>query len=217
MMRLLIAGATGLVGSQALALALSDPRISKLVAPTRRPLPPHPKLVNPIIEANRLPLDADWWTVEGGLCAIGTTKAKTPSPADYRAIDFDYPLTIATRIREGGASHFALTSAMGANARSAFFYTRLKGELEEAVARLGFPSLTLVRPGLIGGEREEYRPMEHFMGSVLRLAGPLLPPIARINPARTIARFLVDAAIAGPLGHHAISAAEIVRSVRSTD
>ncbi|ANI79076.1 NAD-dependent dehydratase [Sphingobium sp. EP60837] len=209
MTTLLLAGATGLVGTKALALSLADKRVTKVVAPTRRPLAPHPKLINPIVEANSLPLAADWWAVDGGLCAIGTTRAKTPSAAAYRAIDFDYPLAIARRLREGGATRFALTSSMGANARSPFRYSRIKGELEDAVAGLGFPSLTIVRPGFIGGERNEHRPVEHGLGSFLRIANPFLPSIARISPARTIASILVDAAIGSTIGSHCVTAADI--------
>lgn len=214
MTKLLIAGATGLVGGEALALVLSDARVTHVVAPTRRLLAPHPKLLNPIVEADKLPLDADWWTVDGGVCAIGTTRASTPSPAAYRAIDFDFALAIATRIRAGGATRFALTSSMGANARSRFFYTRTKGELEDAVMRLGFPSLTILRPGFIGGERQEHRPMEHVMGGILRFMDPVLPPVARISPARTIASFLLEAAIGGAIGKHRIGAAEIASASR---
>ncbi|WP_030539964.1 NAD-dependent dehydratase [Sphingobium sp. DC-2] len=212
MTKLLLAGATGLVGGEALALSLADERVTKVVAPTRRPLAPHPKLLNPIVEADSLPLDADWWAVDGGLCAIGTTRAKSPSAAAYRAIDLDYPFAIAKRMREAGALRFALTSSMGANARSPFRYSRIKGELEEAVARLGFPSLTIVRPGFIGGERKEHRPMEHMLGRLLRITGPFLPPIARISPAKTTAAILVDAAISGAIGSHSVSAAVIARA-----
>ena len=217
MTKLLLAGATGLVGSEALSLSLTDERVTQVIAPTRRPLAQHPKLLNPIVEANSLPLAADWWAVDGGLCAIGTTRAKTPSSAAYRAIDFNYALAIAARLREGGAHRFALTSSMGANARSHFLYTRTKGELEDAVTRLGFPSLTIVRPGFIGGKRKEHRPMEHIIGDLLRLAGPILPPMARISPARTIAAFLVDAAIGGAIGTHLVSAADIAHAGASRD
>lgn len=109
MTKLLLAGATGLVGGEAPALSLADERVTQVVAPTRRQLAPHPKLFNPIVETGNLQLAADWWAVDGGLCAIGTTRAKTPSTAAYRAIGFDYALAIARRIREGGAPRFALT------------------------------------------------------------------------------------------------------------
>lgn len=209
MTKLLLTGATGLVGGEALALALSDARVTQVVAPTRRRLAPHPKLLNPIVEADRLPLDADWWSVDGGLCAIGTTRAKTPSLAAYRAIDYDFALAIAARVRAGGATRFALTSSMGADARSRLFYTRIKGELEEAVVALDFPSLTILRPGFIGGDRKEHRMMERVMGRVLRFMGPVLPLVARISPARTIASLLVEGAIDGAKGVHHIGAGKI--------
>ena len=101
MTKLLLAGATGLVGGEAPALSLADERVTQVVAPTRRQLAPHPKLFNPIVETGNLQLAADWWAVDGGLCAIGTTRAKTPSTAAYRAIGFDYALAIARRIPSG--------------------------------------------------------------------------------------------------------------------
>jgi uncharacterized protein YbjT (DUF2867 family) len=85
-----------------------------------------------------LPHDADWWAVDGAICALGTTRAKTPSAAAYRAIDHDYALAIATLVRKHGAARFALTSSMGADMHSPFRYTRTKGELEDAIIRLGF-------------------------------------------------------------------------------
>jgi len=217
MTTILIAGATGLVGEAALALALRDERISRIVAPTRRPLPAQAKLLNPIVTIDALPQDADWWQVDGAICALGTTRAKTPSKADYRAIDFGYPLTIASLVRERGARAFALTSSAGANAKSPFFYTRTKGELEEAVRLLAFPSLTIVRPGFLDGHRAEARPMERIVGSVLRAAAPILPAGARVSPAPTVAAMLVEAAVSGRPGQHLITPAAIARPAARAD
>ncbi|MET0371761.1 MAG: NAD-dependent dehydratase [Sphingobium sp.] len=212
MTTILLAGATGLVGGHALALLLDDPRVTRIVAPTRRPLPPHARLVNPIADHRTLPLDADWWSVDGALSALGTTRARAGSAAAFRAIDHDYALAVATQVRKGGATRFALTSSTGANARSPLLYPRTKGELEVAVAGLGFNSLTIARPGFLGGFREEVRPMEQFMGRLLGLAAPVLPAAARINPAATVAALLVEAAIDGAPGKHYLTSADIVRS-----
>lgn len=209
MTTLLLAGATGLVGGEALKLLLADARVTQIVAPTRRPLAPHPRLLNPIIDSGDLHPAADWWAVDGAICALGTTRAQAGSPAAYRAIDYDYALAIATRVREGGAARFALTSSMGADARSRFVYPRTKGELEDAIEHLDFGSLTIVRPGFIGGERGEHRPMEHAIGKILRAVAPILPASARISPASTIAHFLVQAAIQGSPGRHIVTAAQI--------
>jgi uncharacterized protein YbjT (DUF2867 family) len=212
MTKLLLAGATGLVGTAALELLLADARVTRVVAPTRRPLAPHAKLLNPITTIDTLPHDADWWATDGAICALGTTRAKTPSAAAYRAIDHDYALTIATLVRKGGAERFALTSSMGADARSWFRYTRTKGELEQAVDRLGFPSLTIVRPGFLGGARDDARPLERITGSLLRAAAPILPAAARISPASTVAALLVEAVLDGAPGRHIVESATIARA-----
>ena len=214
MTKLLLAGATGLVGGDALKLLLADERVTQIVAPTRRPLPPHPKLVNPITDSNHLPLDADWWAVDGAMCALGTTRAQAGSALAFRAIDHDYALAIARQVRKSGATRFALISSAGANARSRFLYTRTKGELEEAVSRLDFLSLTIIRPGFLGGDRSEHRPIERIMGRVLRIAAPILPASARISPASTVAALLVEAAVGGDPGRHLIDAANIAAAAR---
>jgi uncharacterized protein YbjT (DUF2867 family) len=209
MTRILLAGATGLVGSLALKLLLDDVRVTQIVAPTRRPIEPHAKLLNPIADSRTLPLDADWWAVDGALCALGTTRAQAGSAAAFRAIDHDYALAIATQVRGGGATRFALTSSLGANARSRLLYPRTKGELEEAVRRLDFESLTIARPGFLGGHRDEIRPMERIMGTILRIAAPVLPAGARISPASRVAALLVEAAIGAGPGVHIITSADI--------
>lgn len=205
-MRLLIAGATGLVGRHVLAFALEDARVARVVAPTRRALPAHAKLDNPIVDYAALPDDAPWWRVDAVACALGTTIRAAGSQAAFRAVDHGFVLAVATRALAHGARRFALTSAMGADPASPLFYSRTKGETERDLATLGYPSLTLVRPALIGGEREQSRPAER---AGLLLAGalaPLLPRRWRISPAPNIARALLDAALAARPGVHVVGA-----------
>jgi len=211
MTRILLAGATGMVGAAALKLLLEDPRVTQVVAPTRRPLLAHAKLLNPIADSESLPLDAEWWAADGAFCTLGTTRAKAGSAAAFRAIDYDYALVVATQARKGGAERFALTSSVGADARSRFLYTRTKGALEDAIGRLDFPSLTIVRPGFLGGERSEHRPIERIMGRLLRIAAPILPASARISPASTVAHVLVEAALNGRPGKHIVTSAQIAK------
>ena len=99
---------------------------------------------------------------------------------------------------------------MGADPRSPFFYNRTKGELERDLAGLGFPSLTFVRPGLIGGERGEKRIGERLATLALRVLGPALPRAWRINPAPRIATALVEAALQAPPGTHVVGSAALV-------
>jgi len=208
-MKLILAGATGLVGRHVLDLALGDPRVETVIAPTRRALPVHAGLLAPIVDFDRLPEDADWWRADAVVCALGTTIKVAGSQDAFRRVDFEYPLAIARLAHRHGTPAYVLNSAKGADPASRIFYSRTKGELEQALRGIGFNSLTFVRPGLIGGQREEHRSGERIAGVVLGALHPLLPRGWRITPAGTIARSLLEAALAARPGAHAIESAEL--------
>lgn len=205
-MKLLLVGSTGLVGRHVLDLALADPRVDEVVAPVRKPLPAHPKLHAPLVDYDHLPDDADWWRTDAVICTLGTTLRAAGSREAFRRVDHDYPMAVARLARKHGTPAYILNSAMGADARSRFFYNRVKGELEVHLQQEGFNSLTFVRPGLIGGKRGEFRAGERIMASILKALGPVLPRKWRINPAEHIARALMDAAILQPEGIAVVSA-----------
>ena len=203
-MKLILIGATGLVGREVLRLALSDTRVTAIVAPVRKPLPAHPKLHAPFVDFDRLPADALWWQADAVICTLGTTMKVAGTRQAFRRVDHDYPLAAARLALAAGTRTYALNSAAGANAASRFFYNRVKGDLERDLEALGFASLTHVRPGLIGGEREEARAGEGAALRVLRVLGPVLPRRWRINPAPRIASALLEAALAGTPGVHVV-------------
>lgn len=207
--RVLLAGATGLVGGVLLRQALADPRVRLVVAPTRRPLPPADRLENPIVDFEQLPADAAWWTVDAAISTLGTTIRKAGSKDAFRRVDHDYVLSVARLARAHGARAFALTSATGADESSRFFYNRVKGETEQSLDGCDYPSLTIVRPGVIGGERAESRPVEHAAIQLLRVLGPVLPRQLRISPAAHIAHALLEAAITAVPGRHLVTAAAL--------
>ena len=206
MTRILVVGASGLVGGHVVARALADDRITRVVAPTRRPLPAHAKLDNPLVDFDQLPAEAGWWGVDGVICALGTTRAKAGSDEAFRTVDYDYPLAVARLAHRHGATRFVLNSSLGADATSRLLYPRTKGEIEAAIKAVGFASLTIVRPGLIGGDRAEFRLGERIASVVLGALGPVLPRRYRISPADNIAASLIDAAVTGRPGVHLIEA-----------
>ncbi len=206
---LLLVGATGLVGQSVLAQALADPRIGKLIAPTRRPLAPHPKLVNPLVAFAALPADAPWWSVDGVICTLGTTIKQAGSQAAFRQVDHVYPLAVATLARHHGAASFALVSSVGADAASRTFYLRTKGEIENALAALAFPSLTIVRPSFIGGRRAARRPLEALALRGFTALSFLVPRRYRVVPAARIAQALLSAALVATPGTHLIQSESI--------
>ncbi len=208
-MRLLIMGATGLVGHQALKLALRDRGIETVTAPVRRPLPAHPKLSAPIVDYDDLPADAEFWSADAVVCALGTTLRTAGSQEAFRRVDHGYPLAVARLAFGRDVRTFVLNSALGADPNSRFFYSRVKGELEQDLERIGFASLTFVRPGLIGGERTESRPAERAATVLLKALGPALPRAWRINPATKIAAALVEAAVASKPGVHVVPSSDL--------
>ena len=211
MTTLLLAGATGLVGQAVLHQSLADARITRVVAPTRRILPMHPKLLNPQVDFSALPEDAPWWRVDAVICTLGTTIRDAGSQATFRTVDHGYPLAVARLARHQGARTYVLVSAMGANAQSRVFYSRIKGELERDLRAMGFTSLTFVRPGLLGGKREVPRPLESLGVGALGMLGPLLPRRYRMVAATHVASCLLHAALAGRPGVHVIESGQINR------
>lgn len=209
-MKLLLLGATGLVGGNVLKLALHDTRIASVVAPTRRVLLGHPKLQAPFVDFDLLSGDEPWWRADAVICALGTTIKRAGSRQAFQRVDHDYPLRIAHWARRQGTGTFVLVSAIGANSGSLFFYNRVKGALEEDIRRVGFESLTLVRPSVIGGERSEVRPGEHALKAALTLAGAALPRSCRVNPAPVIARVCIDRALQPAKGVLTISSDMLV-------
>lgn len=200
MTTVMLVGATGLVGQQVLRLALEQAQagggVARVVAPTRRPLPPHPQLINPVLDFEALPETADWWAVDAVVCTLGTTIKLAGSRAAFYRVDHDLPLQVARLALRQGARAYALNSALGASVDSCVFYSRTKGELERDLRVLGYASLTLVRPGLIGGQRAEPRPAEQLGVCLSQWLAPVLPARYRVVPAERIAYHLLVAALA---------------------
>jgi uncharacterized protein YbjT (DUF2867 family) len=209
-MKLLLLGATGLVGSKALELALSTGAFSMVIAPTRKPLTPSVRLVNPVASDIEELLPALMsHKPDAILCALGTTQAAAGSKKAFRHVDYELPLAFGEAAHSAGIETFAIVTAMGASTKSMSFYYRTKGEVERDMGKIGFRSLTICRPSLIGGERNEARPAESAALAFLRLAGPLLPKKFRVNPAELIAASLLDAILAAKPGCHWINSADM--------
>src|SRR6204780_17409 len=202
-MKVLILGATGLVGSSALAQALTHEAITQVIAPTRKPLPRHSKLTNPISEELETLLpDVLNWGLDAVICALGTTSAKAGSKEAFRQVDYVLPLAFAKLAHQQGADLFALVSAIGADPNSSFFYPKTKGEIERDMKLVGFKSLTILRPSIIGGKRDASRFAEGLALTLSRILAPVLPKKLHVNPAAKIAGVLLDSVIEAAPGCH---------------
>ena len=197
----LILGATGQVGQALLHLALQHPEISRVVAPSRRPLPSHLKLENPVVDFDRLPEDASWWKADFVVCALGTTLRQAKSRAGFYRVDHEYVLAAAGLTHRAGTPTFGLVSSLGANPQSRLFYLRVKGETERDLSALGFASLTIARPSLlIGGPRASGRPVEALGLFIGKHLAALLPRRYRAVSTLQVAQALLEAALCAPAG-----------------
>lgn len=165
---LLILGASGLTGEHLLDRVLSEPTVQRVLAPSRRPLSTHPHLENPrgnlleILQQLQGPIDTVF-------CCLGTTLRQAGSESAFRAIDHDLVIACAQRARELGARHFVVLSSLGADPHSRVLYSRVKGEMEEALKAQGWPQLTIARPSLLLGERCQRRLLEQVTAPLARV------------------------------------------------
>ncbi len=185
---LLIFGATGMVGQQLLLQALASDKVHRVIAPTRKTLPEHPKLVNPVIDFEQLPIDATWWKADAILSALGTTIKQAGSKDKFRAVDYYYVMKFALLAKQAGTPCFILNSSLGANPTAKSFYLQVKGELERDIEKLQFESFAIIRPSLLdAGQRPEARIGEEiglWFGKKLSLLIPKrYQPIATENVA----------------------------------
>lgn len=199
----MLVGASGAVGQQVLSLALADPRIDAVIAPTRRPLPEHPRLLNPVIDFTELSQSAVWWQVDAVVCTLGTTIKAAGSQAGFVAVDLDLPIQVARLARACGATRFALNSSLGASL-SGNFYLRTKAQAEAGIREIGYPSFTVVRPSLIDAERQESRPGEFLMLIFARAFKRLIPARYRAVKPQRIARALLEGVLAAAPGEQVI-------------
>jgi uncharacterized protein YbjT (DUF2867 family) len=191
-----------------------DPAFDRIVVLTRRPLSPelvHGSVDARVVDFDNLSAHASLFAVHQIICALGTTIRQAGTQQAFRRVDFDYPLTAARLGAERGATHFLLVSSIGANARSRVFYSRVKGELEDAVLALSYRSVTIVRPSLLLGPRAEYRLGEQ----IAKRLGFLLPSKYKPIGAHAVAAALVHAAKADLPGRRIVESPEIRAMARS--
>jgi len=202
----LVAGGSGLVGGHVLRQLLEDPDYDRVTALTRRPLAlTHKKLVQRVVDFDRLAEVGDFPRVHDVFCCLGTTIKQAGSQEAFRKVDLAYVVELGRMAVRHRASQFLVVTAVGADPRSRVFYNRVKGEAEEAVRRLQFDAIQIFRPSLLLGSRAQSRPAE----SIARVLSPLvawafLGLLARYRPikAATAARAMVRIAREARRGAH---------------
>ncbi|GAB2501671.1 NAD-dependent epimerase/dehydratase family protein [Arenimonas alkanexedens] len=171
--RVLLAGASGLVGSEVRRQLLAWPEGPAVVSLLRRPLPKSsdtPRDLTWVADLSVAGRDGDLTRelravagdIDACICCLGTTIRQAGSREGFLAVDRDLVLRVGVIARTLGARQMVLVSSVGASAQSNNFYLRVKGETERALADLDFQRLDLLRPGLLLGERAETRHAEQW-------------------------------------------------------
>lgn len=210
----LLFGATGLVGTELLKQLLAHPAYDKVITPGRRePDITHEKLESPILDFDRLPLPIDQLPADDVFIALGTTIKRAGSKEAFRKVDFDYIVNAAKTAKAGGAEHCLLISSVGADPDSRIFYSRVKGETEEAVKNIGFAATSIFHPGALVGDRGEFRLGEKIGIGVSTFLRGISPKImGKYNPtdADILAKKMIAAAQEGSMGVRLFSADELL-------
>ncbi len=209
----MLAGATGLIGRSLLALMLKSTqyaRVHVLLRRTVTDLPAHPKLqVHTVDFAHMAALPA----ADDVFITLGTTIKQAGSEAAFRRVDFDAVLHTARAGRVAGAKRLLVVSALGADPTSRVFYNRVKGEMQQAVATLGYDSVIIAQPSLLIGDRAALgQPTRAGEQWALRLLRPALSWVPRgVRPIRAdvVARAMLAAAEQAMPGVTVLSSSEM--------
>ena len=197
----LVAGASGLTGGHLLSHLLADDRYTHVTALVRnKSLLANRKLAQLIVDFEALPALP---TADDAYCCLGTTIKKAGSQAAFRQVDFEFVVNFARAAKQAGVKRFLVISSLGANARSAVFYSRVKGEMENALCKVGFDAQHIFQPSLIIGERKEQRPAERFGIAAFHTVGALMVgPMRKYRPieSATIAQAMINAAFSASRG-----------------
>ena len=147
-----------------------DKRYDHVIALVRKPSgnhwSQHPKCEQWCVDYDTLEHEEPPRKPDHVFCALGSTARKTPDKKEFFKVDVTYPLRFARLAKNKGASAYALVSSHGANAKSLSTYLAMKGQVEQELAALDFHHLVIARPGILKGQRREFRLLERISETV---------------------------------------------------
>lgn len=174
MKKALIAGATGLVGSELLQQLIENEEYSQIHLLVRNPIDiKSEKIICHQVNFDELEQFEITDKIEYVFCTLGTTIKKAKTKENFRKVDYNYVLALGRKAKEWNSEKFLLVSSLGANAKSAIFYNKVKGEIENALKELDLPHLFIFRPSLLMGNRKEKRAGEKSAIAVYKIINPL--------------------------------------------
>lgn len=211
-MNIVLIGASGLVGSELIKLLIDDPKKRNIYCLSRRALPGHPQITNIVLNFENLAnLKHDF----PGACFIsclGTTIKEAKSKEAFHQVDFNYNYQFA-KLAEKNKAPFILVSAVGASSHSSVYYSQVKGELEDKIRKLSLPSLYIIQPSLLLGDRKNARPLENIMQKVApRVSCLFKGALSKYHPikAKDLAKAIQKISLRPKEGFHKLTYQEIM-------
>lgn len=205
-LRVLLVGATGMVGGLCLTKLLADEEVESVTVFARRSLAStDPKLTAHLVDFDHLSDHAKRIDADAVLCCLGTTHRAAGSPEAFAKVDHIYVAELARLAAARGVSRFLLVSAVGADPASPVFYNRIKGRAEAAVSELPFKAVHILRPSMLLGDRPEPRPVEDWSKPFVPIWSLFLwGPLGRYRAvdAETVAARMVELAKSEQEGVH---------------
>lgn len=214
----IVLGGSGLVGQQLLAQLSADPYFSSIYAISRsmHKVPRGTTLVQ--VDFDHMENWAIDWSEAIVFIALGTTMAKAGSRAAFHYVDYQLVVGAAQMAAEAGASQVHVISAVGANSRSLFFYSKVKGQMEQAIEALTIPSAYVYQPSVLDGNRQEKRSTEQVTLSVMKWLRPLFSgPLLAYRPIHgaEVAAVMIQQAKQVTPGFHRMSSSAMHKAIAS--
>ncbi|MDA3904544.1 MAG: NAD(P)H-binding protein [Bacteroidales bacterium] len=176
----IVLGSTGLVGKSLVELLIQDDLFSNIKLLLRRPSGiDHPKIDEHIVYFDDIDSFKDLIKGDVLFSCMGTTLKQAGSKEAQYKVDYTYQYDVAKAAADQGVSDFLLVSSANANAKSFIFYSRLKGELDEAVMKLPFDRVSIFRPSVLIGARSQKRKGEVIGGKLMNGLGRVFPPMKK--------------------------------------
>jgi uncharacterized protein YbjT (DUF2867 family) len=172
-MKALVIGATGATGKDLVNQLLNDQDFEEVDVFVRKPIDIQNNKLN--VHVVNFEKPEEWKNMINGDVAfscLGTTLKTAGSKEAQRKVDYDYQYEFAKAAKENNVEDYILVSAYGANPNSKIFYSKMKGELEEAVKQLHFTKITIFKPGML--ERKDSDRTGEVLGSrIIKFANKL--------------------------------------------
>lgn len=205
MVDVVMLGASGAVGGEALRALAGMPQIGRITLLNRREIAlPGPKAVQQVIDpGDPASYRAHLAGHDVAICTLGVGEPSKTARDVFIRVDHDMPLAFAQACREAGIGHFSLLSAVGVSAGSRFLYVRTKGQLEDGLRALDFARLALFHPSMILTPENRYGPTQAVMLALWPWLTPLLVgPLRKYRGVRVgdLGRAMAVEAVRGGTG-----------------